>query len=407
MDENKIQSLKIIIEKLHAGAKAEDVKKEFEAEFGTVSAEELAAAEKKLMEDGSIQVEQVQKLCDVHASVFGGSVEQIHGAKSIEQTAGHPAFVFLKENEGLISFLDGVFSSALNTYKEQKSDESKADLLSALKSLSKLDKHYSRKENLFFPYLEKAGITAPPKVMWGVDDDIRALWKLIIRTLEETGKVLEHEIGQLQEQVRSMVDKENNILMPMLQGCMDKDAWLTVGRDSGDIGYCFNGGIEGASPSDAVAWYRWNATVSGKEEFSSTTDAKGDVGLPSGKMTFEELTWMLNTLPCDVTFVGADDKVRFFSEGKERVFPRTRSIIGRDVSNCHPPKSLSVVQDLVADFKAGRKDSESFWIQKGTNFILIRYYAVRNEKNEYLGVLEVTEEISELRSLEGQKTLLS
>ncbi|MEA4860060.1 MAG: PAS domain-containing protein, partial [Sphaerochaeta sp.] len=88
-------------------------------------------------------------------------------------------------------------------------------------------------------------------------------------------------------------------------------------------------------------------------------------------------------------------------------FPRTRSIVGREVAHCHPPKSLKVVEKLVEDFKAGRKDSESFWLQKGTKFILIRYYAVRNEKAEYLGVLEVTEEISSLRSLEGQKTLLS
>lgn len=116
---------------------------------------------------------------------------------------------------------------------------------------------------------------------------------------------------------------------------------------------------------------------------------------------------MLNTLPGDVTFVGADDKVRYFSEGKDRVFPRTRSIVGREVAHCHPPKSLAVVEKLVEDFKAGLKDSESFWIQKGTQFILIRYFAVRNEKQEYLGVVEVTEEISALRSLEGQKTLRS
>jgi hypothetical protein len=406
MDEKKIQRLKTIIEKLHAGVSSDSVKQEFEAEFGTISAEDLAAAEKKLIEDGEIQVEQVQKLCDVHASIFGGSVKEIHGGKTIEQTPGHPAFVFLKENEGLISFLDGEFSAAVYAYKQDNTARTRADLFSALKSLSKLDNHYSRKENLFFPYLEKAGITAPPKVMWGVDDEIRDLYKLLIRTLESSDKVLETELTHVEEQVRSMIDKENNILMPMLQGCMDKDAWLTVARDSADIGYCFNGGIEGASPSDATTWYRWNATMSGKDDFSSKQETSGEITLPSGHFTLEELTWMLNTMPADITFVGADDKVRFFSEGKERVFPRTRSIIGRDVEHCHPPKSLAVVEKLVSDFKAGIKDYESFWIQKGSKFILIRYYAVRNNNQEYLGVLEVTEEISELRSLDGQKTLL-
>ncbi len=406
MDEKKIQHLKTIIEKLHAGASSDAVKKEFEDEFGSISAEELAAAEKKLIEDGQIQVEQVQKLCDVHASIFGGSVEEIHGAKTIEQTPGHPAFVFIKENEGLLTFLDGEFSQAVKAYKTEKNETTLADLLSALKSLSKLNNHYLRKENLLFPYLEKADITAPPKVMWGVDDEIRDLYKLLIATIETSGKVLESELTQLEEQVRSMIDKENNILMPMLQGCMDKDAWLTVARDSADIGYCFNGGIEGASPSDATTWYRWNASMSGKDEFAPKQEPSGEITLPSGHFTLEELTWMLNTMPADITFVGADDKVRFFSEGKERVFPRTRSIIGRDVEHCHPPKSLSVVEKLVSDFKAGVKDSESFWIQKGNKFILIRYYAVRDNQKQYLGVLEVTEEISELRSLEGQKTLL-
>ncbi|NBK22268.1 MAG: DUF438 domain-containing protein [Spirochaetia bacterium] len=407
MDENKILKLKTIIEKLHAGVSSDDVKKEFEAEFGSVSAEELAAAERKLMEDGAIQVEQVQKLCDVHASVFGGSVEEIHQGKQVDKTPGHPAFVFIKENEGLKVFLDGDFSKAVQAYKTQKDEESKKNLLAVLKTLSKLDKHYLRKENLFFPYLEKAGITAPPKVMWGVDDEIRDLWKLVIRTLETSSEVLEAELAKLEEQVRSMIDKENNILLPMLQGCMDGDAWLTVGRDSGDIGYCFNGGIEGASPSDATTWYRWNASMSGKEDYAPKQENTGEIVLPSGHMNLEELTWMLNTLPGDVTFVGADDTVRYFSEGKDRVFPRTRSIVGREVAHCHPPKSLKVVEKLVEDFKAGRKDSESFWLQKGTKFILIRYFAVRNENAEYLGVLEVTEEISSLRSLEGQKTLLS
>lgn len=407
MDEQKIVKLKAIIERLHAGVSSADVKKEFEAEFGSVSAEELAAAERKLMEDGEIQVEQVQKLCDVHASVFGGSVEEIHQGKQVDKTPGHPAFVFIKENEGLKAFLDGDFAKAVQTYKAQKDENSKLNLLAALKTLSSLEKHYLRKENLFFPYLEKAGITAPPKVMWGVDDEIRALWKLVIRTLESSSEVLEAELAKLEEQVRSMIDKENNILLPMLQGCMDRDAWLTVGRDSADIGYCFNGGIEGASPSDATTWYRWNASMSGKEDFAPKQEDTGEIVLPSGHMSLDELTWMLNTLPGDVTFVGVDDKVRYFSEGKDRVFPRTRSIVGRDVAHCHPPKSLKVVEKLVEDFKAGRKDSESFWIQKGTMFILIRYFAVRNEHGEYLGVLEVTEEISSLRSLEGQKTLLS
>ncbi|MPN57775.1 hypothetical protein SDC9_205469 [bioreactor metagenome] len=133
----------------------------------------------------------------------------------------------------------------------------------------------------------------------------------------------------------------------------------------------------------------------------------GEIKLPSGFFSTRELEAVLNTLPSDVTFVGADGKVHYFSEGKTRVFPRTRSIIGRDVENCHPPKSLHVVEKLIEDFKSGKKEEERFWIQKGGMFILIRYYAVRDKEGTYLGVVEVTEEISGLRSLEGSKTLLS
>ncbi|HKM05446.1 MAG TPA: PAS domain-containing protein, partial [Sphaerochaeta sp.] len=149
--------------------------------------------------------------------------------------------------------------------------------------------------------------------------------------------------------------------------------------------------------------YRWNFSMSGKEDVLEQSGDK--VQLPSGTFTLEELTCMLNSMPSDITFVGKDDKVRYFSEGKERVFPRTRSIIGREVAHCHPPKSLHVVEKLIDDFKAGLKDEESFWLQRGDQFVLIRYYAVRSVSGEYLGVMEVTEEISKLRSLEGNKLL--
>ena len=133
----------------------------------------------------------------------------------------------------------------------------------------------------------------------------------------------------------------------------------------------------------------------------------GIVTLPSGHFTIEELTAMFNTLPFDLTFVGKEDEVKFFSEGKERIFPRTRTIIGRNVSNCHPPTSVHIVEKIVEDFKAGKKENEDFWIQKGDLFILIRYFAVRNEQGEYLGVLEVTQNVKPIRDLQGEKRLVS
>ncbi len=402
MDQEKTIQLKEILGKLHSGATPESVKEEFLREFGQVSAEDLAAAEKKLMEEG-MKLEQVQKLCDVHAFVFEDNLQSVNKDKQADSIPGHPAFVFKGENTGLKAFLAKEFEPALEAFIKDSSEKNTTALHQGVKSLSKLHVHYQRKENLLFPYLEKAGITAPPKVMWGVDDEIRDLWKEAIADLPSKGKAVLPVVEKVLEQVKNMITKEDNILMPMLLENLDSDDWLTVARDSADIGYCFNGGVEGASPSDALSWYRWNYSMSGKEEKFEQSGDK--VKLPSGSFTLEELTCMLNAMPADLTFVGKDDKVRYFSEGKERVFPRTRSIIGRDVAHCHPPKSLHVVEKLVEEFKAGTKDEESFWLQRGNQFVLIRYYAVRSEKGEYLGVMEVTEEISALRSLEGNKLL--
>ncbi|MDY0288207.1 MAG: DUF438 domain-containing protein [Sphaerochaeta sp.] len=402
MDEKKKIELKEIIGKLHSGASPESVKEEFLQKFGQVSAADLAEAEKQLMQEGML-LEEVQKLCDVHAFVFEDNLQAVSKSKQVDSTPGHPAFVFKGENTGLKAFLAKEFEPALAAFSKDASEKNTTALNQAVKSLSKLHVHYQRKENLLFPYLEKAGITAPPKVMWGVDDEIRALWKEALADLPTKGKAVLPVVEKLLEQVKSMITKEDNILMPMLLENLDAEAWLNVARDSADIGYCFNGGVEGASPSDALAWYRWNFSMSGTSE--TLEQSGGTVKLPSGSFTLEELACMLNAMPADITFVGKDDRVRYFSEGKERVFPRTRSIIGREVAHCHPPKSLHVVEKLVEEFKAGVKDEESFWLQRGDAFVLIRYYAVRSTGGEYLGVMEVTEEISALRSLEGNKLL--
>ncbi len=116
---------------------------------------------------------------------------------------------------------------------------------------------------------------------------------------------------------------------------------------------------------------------------------------------------MLNTLPVDITFVDANDKVKYFSEGTERIFPRPRTVIGREISNCHPPASVHIVENLVADLKSGKKDSEDFWIKMGTKFVYIRYFAVRDDDGQYLGTLEFTQNIKAITELEGEKRLVT
>ncbi len=196
-----------------------------------------------------------------------------------------------------------------------------------------------------------------------------------------------------------MIMKENQILKPMLVDNLTEEDWKVVAQESAQFGYAFVEGVEGASPSDVKAWLRDEPS----EDLPSDTS---DVELPSGYFDAHELEAVLNALPYDITYVNADDRVQYFSEGKHRVFPRTRTIIGRLVEDCHPPKSLDRVLAVVDSFKSGERDEEHFWIQKDGLFILIRYYAVRDDEGKYLGVVEVTEEISGLRGLEGTKTLV-
>lgn len=377
------------------GRPMEEVRAQFRSEFRDVPAEEIAAAEGQLMEEG-MKLQEVQQLCDVHAAIFEGAVQQ----QDCGESAGHPLFVFSKENEGLRAFIDKELAPAWEYYTASP-EKGQDALKAALEALYKVDRHYARKENLFFPYLEKAGVTGPPKVMWGVDDEIRELIKRVTMAVSQKDAAdAKANYPIMMDKLTGMITKEEEILRPLLRQHVSDDNWKVIAAESAQIGFAFAQDVEGASPSDAKRWAQ-------KESAAPEKRNEAPIQLPSGFFEKEELRQVLNTLPSDITFVGADDTVHFFSEQKDRVFPRTRTIVGRRVEDCHPPKSLKRVEALVQAFKDGTKDAENFWIQRGGKFILIRYFAVRDDEGTYLGVLECTEEISELRSLEGEKTLMS
>ena len=193
---------------------------------------------------------------------------------------------------------------------------------------------------------------------------------------------------------------EENIMIPMLLEHLKEEDWNTISEGMPEIGYIID---------EVPIWkgYSIMDSVMQENEVSTEIQKEGIVKIPSGEFKLEELTAMLNTLPMDITFVDKNDEVRYFSEGKERAFPRTRSIIGRNVSNCHPPASVHIVEKIVDDFKQGKKDHEDFWIKMGDKYILIRYFAVRSESGEYLGVLEVTQDIKPIQEISGEKRLMS
>jgi DUF438 domain-containing protein len=392
--------LKELIKELHDGKDPDEVKRKFQEVFEGVAAKEISDLEQSLIEEG-LPVEEIQRLCDVHASVFKGSIEEIHreeftGEKP-EDIEGHPIHTFKLENRELEKLINDSIMRNLEAYKGNASVDSKNKLLADLNALLDIDKHYSRKENLLFPYLEKYGVTAPPKVMWGVDDEIRADIKSAKAKLQGDAPDSAVSIEQAATKVNEMIFKEENILFPMALDTLTEDEWFNIAEESDEIGFCLT--------QPAGKWKPIRANVGDKAKEQSV-QPNGSIRFETGVLTVKEINGILNNIPVDITFIDKDNIVKYFTLGKERIFARTKAIIGRNVSNCHPPASVHIVEEMVEDFKSGRKDHEDFWIKMGQMYIYIRYFAVRDENGDYLGAMEITQNIAPIQAIEGEKRLV-
>ncbi|NLA84188.1 MAG: DUF438 domain-containing protein [Clostridiales bacterium] len=389
--------LKEIIRELHEGKTVDEVKERFDELIQGVSASEISQMEQNLIAEG-LPVEEVQRLCDVHAAVFKGSIEDIHKPQSSAEMPGHPVHTFRMENRAIERLIDNKLLPAAEKF--EKGEDNGEDLLRHLNDLASIDKHYSRKENILFPYLEKYDITAPPKVMWGVDDEIRADIKKCIRMVsdkEGTRKEIAEAVRQAAHRVHEMIYKEENILFPMALDTITEEKWYKMAVDGEEIGYTL------VKPAG-----RWTPQREKEEEIIKEKPVvdEGTIKLETGILTKDELEAMLNTLPVDITFVDKDNIVKYFSQGKERIFTRTKSVIGRNVANCHPPASVHIVNQIVEDLRSGKKDHEDFWIKQGDALVHIRYFAVRNDRGEYLGTVEFTQNIKPIQAITGEKRLV-
>lgn len=394
--------LKELIGELHDGKSVDEVKERFDKLIQGISASEISEMEGALIMEG-MPVEEIQRLCDVHAAVFKGSIEEIHRPQKPEETQGHPVHTFKLENREIENLINSRIKPHIESLKANGSGESIKKLAEDFEALWEIDKHYSRKENLLFPYMEKYNITAPPKVMWGVDDEIRAAVKEVRKLLadgaEDRGQIAE-KAGEAINRVAEMIFKEENILFPMVLDTLTEDEWLKIAESSSEIGYCM------IQPKGVWKPVRVNVEEKVVEK-GEVPSNNGYIKFDAGILSPEEINAMLNTLPIDITFVGSDGAVKYFSQNKDRIFARPKTIIGRQVQNCHPPASAHIVEKIVEDLKAGKKDHEDFWIRMGSKYVYIRYYAVRNEKGEYLGVMEVTQDIGPIHEIKGEKRLMS
>ncbi|MFA7422470.1 MAG: DUF438 domain-containing protein [Acholeplasmataceae bacterium] len=384
--------LKDIIRSLHEGESFENARAKFKEHFEDVTTQEISQMEQALIKEG-MTINEVQRLCDVHAAVFEGAISDIHQIKGPKETPGHPIQVFLAENEQI----ETLIKEEIEPYLELKGKQDQLMLRVGLDRLAEIHNHYARKEYLFFPNLEKKGIDAPPKVMWAVDDEVRAEIKSLQQQLSNINLdevKIKKDMNAVILKIRDMIFKENNILMPLLIETLSFFDWVLVDSSSDEIGYFLE--------KPKASWKKAESDETIEEEHIT-----GEVKFDAGSLSPEVLNQLLNTLPLDMTFVDHEGHVKYFTQGKERIFDRPKTIIGRHVNMCHPPQSVHVVEEIVESFKSGEKDNEDFWIRMKDMFVYIRYFAVRSKNGEYLGTLEVTQNIKPIVELEGEKRLVS
>jgi DUF438 domain-containing protein len=381
-DEDRIETLKEIIKDLHAGKDVESQKKKFQELIRDVAPWEIAQMEQRLISEGMPEAE-IKNLCDVHVKVFQDALEHqtVPGLP-----AGHPVHTLMLENREAESIL--AEAEAVTDYVREQ-----GRLLPLLDRLAEIDKHFVRKENQLFPILEKKGVTGPSKVMWALHDDIRGFLKDVRKRVAD-GKMEKVAMEALAKMVRDMIYKEEHILFPMALETLSEEEWVAVAKGEAEAGYAW--------VRPAAAW----KPASGAFPQQLLAERTGSLNLDTGQLTAEQVNLLLTHLPVDISFVNEHDEVAYYSATPERIFPRSPGVIGRKVQNCHPPKSVDMVERILAAFKDGSRSTAEFWIQMRGRMLHIRYFAVRDAAGAYRGCLEVSQDITEIQKLTGNKRLL-
>ena len=400
LSDDRTEQLKGYLRRLGEGEDLEIVRADFVRDFGEVDAAEIMKAEQELMKEGT-PLSEVQRLCDIHSALFHGATreEQIANAEkavelslqrqkiraelakrdsypkkdysdknakaaALEQIAGHPLQTLTKENEAL--------SVLLEQYKSNHD-------FSLIPQIRDLSIHYAKKGDLLYPLLKvRYGVSGPSDVMWTVDDEIRDELGALDRETE-LGSEWQARMDAALKRAEEMIYKEQNILFPICAVNFEEDEWYGIYRDSKDYADCFG-----------VSSEVWDAAEAGA--IPVQTAVTGEIVMPGGHMTLEQLTALLNTIPMEITFVDTDNINRFFNEGP-KVFKRPGMAIDREVFSCHPPKIEPMVRRIIDDFRNGRRDSVPVWMEKGGRSMLVRYMAVRDRAGKYLGTVELVQDM--------------
>lgn len=372
---NRMDQIKEYLKRLGKGEELEKVRADFVHEFENVDASEIMQAEQELLKEGVPLIE-VQQLCDIHSALFHGKtseeksstiekeLDQDSLALQLESIAGHPLSILKSENAAL--------SRLIETYKGSWDDV----LLDQIRQVSI---HYAKKGDLLYPLLKvRYDISGPSDVMWTVDDEIRDE----LASLDGKREVIpdwSNRMDALLRRMEEMIYKEENILFPICASYFTEEEWYGIYRDAKDYDSCFG-----------VEQEKWLEAEKGTIRLNEQVN--GEIVMPGGHLTLEQLTALLNTIPMEITFVDHDNINRFFNEG-EKVFKRPAMAIDREVFTCHPPKIEPMVRQIIDDFRQGRRDFVSVWMEKEGKEMLVKYMAVRDQKGKYIGTVELVQDM--------------
>jgi DUF438 domain-containing protein len=399
--DEKQQALKHIIKELHSGVPADKLKKDFAKLIKHTSPDEIADMENALIKEG-FPPEEIQRLCDVHAQVFEQSLKKTGKSSRIP---GHPIYTFFEENKEAKRILKQLIKSVKKLHKSQYQEKDIQSFKDQFVRLRQIEIHYQRKENQLFPLLEAKKFTGPTQVMWGKHDEIRKMLRELEGILkDQKWNALSRAVQSLSSSIKKLIFLEEKILFPTSFKKLNTQEWAQIKMGEPEIGYAW---VKPSNLWDAqLAKAMKSNELKPAEQNESVFQGGDKIHLSQGQLTLEQIDLMLKNLPVDITFVDENDKVCYYSDTKDRIFPRSPAIIGRAVQNCHPPKSVNIVENIVKNFKDKKKDKAEFWIQMESRLIYIRYFPVYDAQGAYKGVVEVSQEVSQIQKLEGERRLL-
>jgi len=403
MGEDRKKMLKELIRQLHSGVPPQEVKERFRQVLEGISSEEIAKIENELVKEGMPR-EEIQRLCDVHLAVFKEQLEK----QKTAVPSWHPINILMEEHKIMLQLAEKL-ATIKNKIVKVNDANYIGNEIHQLEHLSRdfadSEKHYLREENVIFPILEKHGVSEPPAIMWMEHNQIREKKKKLSSLISNYNSAnfqgFKAQLAETAEALNNLLPshfyKENNILFPTALKLFTEQEWENARKEFDEIGYCC------FTPSQVIAAPQ---TVKAEVRTEIVSPHEGELQFDTGSLSKEEVEAILNSLPVDISFVDANDAVKYFNKADKRIFVRTKAVLGRKVQLCHPQKSVHIVNRILEAFKKGEKDSAEFWITMNNRLIHIRYFAVRDANGKYLGTMEVTQDLTDIKKLEGEKRLL-